>query len=76
MKVNYGSPGHRGVTQLMHVGDIPSDDSKDVAKTTLTVLEIASLGLWAYGWKTKNKTLKKIGGTASIGFLVARLAIG
>lgn len=71
MKIAYGPPGVQGVTTLMSVGDV--EEGSLVAYKAGRWGEWAGMGLWGYGWATKNQELKKIGGGIAIAGLLISL---
>ena len=59
MKVSYGPPGHRGVTQLMAVGadDFELNKTEKMVKTG----GLIAIGIWGLGMIMGSNTVKNIG---------------
>lgn len=72
MKISYGPPGVQGVTTIMSVGNDVEEGSA-IAYRAARWGEWTGMGLWGYGWATKNKELKKIGGGIAIASLLIAL---
>jgi hypothetical protein len=66
--IEYGPPGHRGVTTIMGVGADPDDDK---LQSTLKLAGWASVGLWTLGLVIGSRDLKMAGfGAACATFAV------
>ena len=70
MKIAHGPPGAHGVTTLMSVG---SDGLDPRISDTARLVGIAASGVWAYGWATKQKGIKKVGLGVAMAALVVEL---
>ena len=74
MQIEYGPPGHKGVTEIMGVGDDGLPERPPVYAAARAV-EYISVGTWIYAWASGDKKLKKKAGAVAIGaFVVALLA--
>lgn len=70
MKIEYGPPGHKGVTTIMGVGD----DGLPAGASDLSYYgELAAIGVVVYGAATGNKKLMHAGGWASLLLIAFRL---
>lgn len=62
MKIEYGPPGHKGVTTIMGVGD----DGLPVGSPLGEVAELMSIGAVAYAITTDNKKHARAAGWAAL----------
>lgn len=67
MKINYGPPGHKGVTSIMGIGD--TDEVEKILALPpdrpLKIVTVASMATWALGAATGRKDLQTLGLGAS-----------
>ena len=73
MRIDYGPPGHRGVTQIMGLGADPVDiivSVKTVSKTNRNV-GLLALGTWIGGLLAGSNTAKNLGlgGLLAVGYI-------
>jgi len=70
-QIDYGPPGHRGVTRLVAVGDAEYEERTDGIVRTGTMLAGAA---WLAGILTGSKTLRGMGAGATAALLAVRFA--
>ena len=73
LKVEHGPPGHRGVTQLMAVGNDGLKDERGIGEICLSLGEAASMGAWLYGWSAGSKIIKNAASAAGLFFVIRRI---
>lgn len=66
----YGPPGHRGVTELMTVGDVL--DTTSYVRQVKTYGAILAAGVGVYGLATGKKKTSVVGGLAALALWLAR----
>jgi hypothetical protein len=74
MQVSYGSPGHKGVTHLMAVGDAEMEESSADRAVTIALRGSVILALVGYGLGSKMAANIGLGGVLAL--LAARQLAG
>lgn len=75
MVIEYGPPGHKGVTTIMGVGNdgLPEGVGDVSLKSVSGYGAVAALGAWIYAKGAKNKKLAKHATWAAVVLLAVRL---
>jgi hypothetical protein len=75
MKLSYAQPAQKGVTMIMGVGQADGTEAGMDLKKLVKYGGAVAVGVWGYGWATKNPKIKKIGFGAAVALFLLNLAM-